>query len=104
MTAACITIKGVHFRHIPSTVNNEPEIAGHLHPVAKIRLRGQSVRRKCFISNKCRCIMPAFGAYTGGLNILDNAFAPFFLGNDHAVRMLSAGKLYHIGRASLVAD
>jgi uncharacterized protein len=104
MIAENVLIKGVYFRHVPSVDHNDPEISGHLHPVAKIRLRGQSVRRKCFISNQHRCILPAFGAYTGGLNIMDYAFAPLFPGHDFVVRMLSAGKVYQIGRPSLVMD
>ncbi|MBV9221685.1 MAG: phosphoesterase, partial [Methylobacteriaceae bacterium] len=36
------------------------------------------VRRRCFVADEVRCIMPAFGAYTGGLNVRDAAFARVF--------------------------
>ena len=55
------------------------EIAGHLHPVARIARRGEVIRRRCFATDGKRLVMPAFGAYAGGLNVLDEAFAPLFL-------------------------
>ena len=36
------------------------------------------MRRRCFATDGARLVMPAFGAYTGGLNICDDAFAPIF--------------------------
>ena len=65
------------FRHEPTGARGE--IAGHLHPVAKVRSKsGRSVRRRCFVSDANCLIMPAFGAFTGGLNVLDAAFDPVF--------------------------
>jgi hypothetical protein len=65
-------------RHEP-TLNAAPgEIAGHLHPCAKVSGRGRSVRRRCFATDGSRLVMPAFGAYTGGLNVCDDAYAPIF--------------------------
>ena len=65
-------------RHEPRAGAAPGEIAGHLHPCARVAGRGQSVRRSCFAYDGERLIMPAFGAYTGGLNILDPTFAPIF--------------------------
>ena len=53
------------------------EIAGHLHPVGKVVMRGRAVRRRCFVTDGERCIMPALGAYAGGLNACDPAFRRF---------------------------
>ena len=39
------------------------------HPAAKIRVRGKSVRRPCFVADGTRMIFPSFGVYTGGLNL-----------------------------------
>lgn len=66
------------FRHEPTPGPAPGEIAGHLHPCARIDGRGGSVRTRCFASDGQRLIMPAYGALTGGLNILDPAFAPLF--------------------------
>jgi uncharacterized protein len=67
------------FRHVPQTLRGDAfEIAGHLHPVASVSGRGRAVRRRCFATDHGRMILPAFGAYTGGLNIRDVAFKGLF--------------------------
>jgi DNA ligase-associated metallophosphoesterase len=63
-------------RHEPTGAAGE--IAGHLHPCARVAGRGRSVRRRCFATDGARLVMPAFGAYTGGLNLRDDAFLPIF--------------------------
>lgn len=66
------------FRHQPSPEVARGEIAGHLHPCARVAGRGRSVRSRCFVSDGERMVMPAYGALTGGLNILDETFAALF--------------------------
>lgn len=74
-----LSIGGITLRHEPSVgPADTPEIAGHLHPVARIARSGLGIRRKCFATDGGRLVMPAFGAYTGGLNVLDRAFSPLF--------------------------
>jgi metallophosphoesterase superfamily enzyme len=46
--------------------------------VAKVAARGRSLRRRCFAADGRRAVLPAFGAYAGGLNVRDAAFAPLF--------------------------
>jgi uncharacterized protein len=65
-------------RHEPTAGAAPGEIAGHLHPCAKVAGRGGSVRRRCFALSPDRLVMPAFGAFTGGLNVCDETFAPIF--------------------------
>lgn len=93
----------VMLRHEPGG-EGEFEIAGHLHPAAKIAGRGRAVRRRCFVSDARRCVMPAFGAYTGGLNIRDDAFAPLFARESWRVHALGRDRLYAIAPALLLAD
>ena len=62
-------IGALTFRHEPRTVGHAGEIAGHLHPCARIAVEGRHIRRRCFAVGDNRLIMPALGAYTGGLNI-----------------------------------
>jgi DNA ligase-associated metallophosphoesterase len=64
-------------RHCPAP-GARRELAGHLHPVAKVVLYGRSVRSKAFLTDAERCVLPAFGSYAGGLNACDPAFAPLF--------------------------
>lgn len=66
------------FRHEPQPGARAGEIAGHLHPVARVPTRGRSLRRRCFAGDGSRLVLPAFGAYAGGLNVRDAAFAPLF--------------------------
>lgn len=54
-------LAGVTFRHIASS--ETCEISGHYHP--KARLPGRTA--PCFLIDRARVILPAYGAYTGGL-------------------------------------
>ena len=80
------------------------EIAGHLHPTARLSHNGASIRRPCFVGNESRLVMPAFGAFTGGLNVLDAAFRPLFAGTDFTVWMLGDQALYCVPARRLSAD
>lgn len=71
-----VAIGPIVFRHEPTGA--EGEIAGHLHPKARVSTRGRSVERRCFASDGMRAVMPSFGAYTGGLSIRNVAFAAIF--------------------------
>lgn len=69
-----LAIGPLEFRHMPITDHNpDCEVIGHYHPKARVKLRARNLSGKCFVANQNRLIMPAFGSYTGGLNILDAA-------------------------------
>ena len=53
-------------------------MSGHFHPKASVPARGAAVRRPCFVADARRVVMPAFGAYTGGLDVADPAIARLF--------------------------
>ncbi|CUU43391.1 metallophosphoesterase, DNA ligase-associated [Blastochloris viridis] len=90
------------FRHQPTPGPAPGEIAGHLHPAAKLRGAGGSVRRRCFATCGARVVMPALGAYAGGLNVRDAAFAPLFPAG-FAALMLGA-KVYPVASDRLWPD
>jgi uncharacterized protein len=71
-------LERITLRHEPSRKLKSPEIAGHLHPGATVIQRGIASRGKCFIADESRLIMPAFGTYTGALNIRTPAIANLF--------------------------
>ncbi|SDR18646.1 putative phosphoesterase [Rhizobiales bacterium GAS113] len=74
-------VAGVKARHEPGSGLDDSaqgEIAGHLHPVARIVGRGGGVRRRCFATDERRCVLPAFGAYAGGLDLRAAAFSAVF--------------------------
>jgi DNA ligase-associated metallophosphoesterase len=93
----------------PLILRHEPvagavnEIAGHLHPVGKVVMRGRGVRRRCFVTDGSRCVMPAFGAYAGGLNVCDAAFKPLFPTNFTA-HLIGTERIFAIARSVLCRD
>jgi len=92
------------FRHEPATGAARGEISGHLHPSARVAGQARSVRRRCFAGDGHRMIMPAFGAYTGGLNVLDRAFAGLFVTNTFRAFLLGDARVYAVGPHRLRAD
>jgi len=76
VVASEVAVGGIVFRHEPTGAAGE--IAGHLHPKARVTTRGRTMERRCFASDGVRAVMPAFGAYTGGLSIRDAAFQKIF--------------------------
>jgi len=99
-----LTLSGITFRHEPATSPVTHEIAAHLHPAARVSFHGHVIRRPCFVSNGNRLVMPAFGTYAGGLNVLDEAFAPLFGNDGLAVHVLGQEGLYPIAARLLRED
>jgi hypothetical protein len=75
-----LTLDGLLFRHEPggSVGDGQAEVAGHLHPAARVMGKGGSARRPAFVSDGTRLILPAFGAYAGGLCLSAAPFKPLF--------------------------
>lgn len=93
-SADAVMIGGITLRHIPDRLSpGECEISGHLHPGARVVQRGRSVHGKCFAADGRRLIMPAFGAYTGGLPVSSRAFNGLFEED--------AAHVWMIGRSAL---
>ncbi|QFR34368.1 ligase-associated DNA damage response endonuclease PdeM [Ancylobacter sp. TS-1] len=90
-------------RHEPAGEAGEGEIAGHFHPVARVVVRGRSLRRRCFATDGRRLVMPALGAYAGGLNIRDAALAGLF-GGDYDAHLVGAGRTYRIAHRACLPD
>jgi DNA ligase-associated metallophosphoesterase len=103
-THAEIAIGNLVFRHEPDANAAPGEISGHLHPCARIRRYGRSVRRPCFATDGNRLVLPAFGVLTGGLNVLDAAWQPYFQAREFSVFMLGEGRLYPFTGSRLVGD
>jgi uncharacterized protein len=99
---AVFSVGALTFRHLPTGVAGE--IAGHLHPVARVAHRGRAVSRRCFAADKTRLVMPAFGAYTGGLNIRDAVFADLFGTLSFTAHMLGEDRLYAFAAKRCLPD
>lgn len=102
-TADTIALSGVTLRHEPDASEAGFEIAGHLHPAAKVRMRGRALRRRCFALSSRRCVMPAMGAYAGGLNLRDIAFRSL-LDVSFSAHLLGDTRLFRIDPRLLLPD
>jgi uncharacterized protein len=99
-SAASLAIAGLTLVHEPAPSPRWGEVAGHLHPCARVKSRGEGTRRRCFVSDGERMVLPAFGAYAGGLNIRDTAFANLFRRQPLAIA-LSARRAHAVGWGQL---
>ncbi len=88
---------GLIFRHEPRVDAERGEVAGHLHPAASVAKYGRGVRRRCFVADAKRLLLPSFGAYTGGLDVGDPAITSLFGIRFHAF-MLGQDRVYAIPR------
>ena len=77
-----LEIRGVILRHRAKRGETRPELSGHYHPRLQLKVRDRSIRRPCAVVSanegadgrpSGRMILPAFGAYTGGMNAADPA-------------------------------
>jgi DNA ligase-associated metallophosphoesterase len=73
------------FRHEALFGPAAGEVSGHYHPVAALTVQGRGIRRRCFLTDGNRIILPAFGTYAGGLNALDPAITQLFPGDYDAL-------------------
>ncbi len=75
-----IEMGGVIFRHEPED-SPLPQVIGHFHPKLRTSLHGHRLTGKVFAVNSRLLIMPAFGTFTGGLDLSDAVFTDL-AGND----------------------
>ncbi|MDJ0947460.1 MAG: ligase-associated DNA damage response endonuclease PdeM [Alphaproteobacteria bacterium] len=71
-------LDGLTFRHEPRADAAAGEVAGHLHPKATVKVRAKRITRPCFVGDGRRLLLPAFGAFTGGLDATDGAIRSLF--------------------------
>ena len=72
-----LNLEHVVFRHV-SEPNAAGEMSGHYHPNAAVNLRGRRIRRPCFLIDRNRIILPAFGTYTGGMDCRSPPLCDYF--------------------------
>ncbi len=97
-----VRLGGLFLTHEPGPSCQPGELAGHLHPCARVRTGSKTLRRRCFVGDGRRLVLPAFGAYAGGLNILDEAFAPLFGGR--LAWVMGADGVYPFTQEALAPD
>lgn len=94
VVASEVAMGPILFRHRPTGAFGE--IAGHLHPKARITMRGRAMERRCFAADGKCVVMPAFGAYAGGLSIRADAFAKIFPVDGFMAYLLGDNRLHGI--------
>ena len=90
-------------RHEPAAGLQPGEVSGHLHPCARIVGKGGKTRRRAFVTDGRRIILPAFGSYAGGLNVCDRAFHGLFA-RDPLVGAMGEGRVHPIPFSALCGD
>ena len=98
-----LQLGGLRFRHEPNgeTAAAYGEVAGHLHPAARVVRHGKGVRRPCFATDGTRLIMPAFGVMTGGLSLRHGAFNGLFDRHRLTAHLLGRERVYSVPFARL---
>ncbi|MEM7781234.1 MAG: ligase-associated DNA damage response endonuclease PdeM [Pseudomonadota bacterium] len=70
-------VNGIVLRHEAKPGETRAELSGHFHPKMRTRVRGRHIARPCAVLSRSRqhgakvterMIVPAFGAYTGGMD------------------------------------
>ncbi len=97
-----VAVGPFRFVHEPRVGAEPGAVAGHLHPCASVRVRGRWVRRRCFAADGHRLIMPAFGAFTGGLDVFHEAFEGVFPDAFHAW-MLGKTQVFPVAHTRLAS-
>ena len=98
-----VGVEGLTLRHAPRPGPRPGEVAGHLHPAARVAAAGRAVRRRAFLTDGERLVLPAYGAYAGGLNATDPAFDGLFARPPLAA-VLGTDKVRPIGWSALLPD
>ena len=89
-----LTVGPLLFRHEAAIGQGTPgEISGHFHPKACVRVRQRRLTQRCFVGDNRRLVLPAFGAFAGGLDVLDQAIRGLFP-NDFRVWLLGRQSVY----------
>ncbi len=100
-----MAIGPIMLRHRADDGPPEPgtaEISGHFHPKASVPTRAARISGRCFAGDGRRLLLPAFGAYAGGLDVLDPAIAGLF-GLAFDIVMLGRRNLFAFPSACLRA-
>jgi hypothetical protein len=88
------------FRHVAEPLFAAGEISGHYHPKASLDVRGRRLSGRCFVVDEYRLVLPAFGAYAGGLDVFEPALRALFPG-DFAVHLLARDRITSLPHARL---
>jgi hypothetical protein len=98
--AADVIVGPLVFRHEARPGIATGEVSGHFHPKASVATRGRRVSARCFVEDGNRLILPAFGAYAGGLDVFDPAIRGL-MGRDFAVHLIGRDRVHRFSSQQL---
>jgi DNA ligase-associated metallophosphoesterase len=93
-----LAIGGLVFRHEAEHAAAGGEVSGHYHPKSGYRARGRTVIGRCFVGDGKRLILPAFGAYAGGLDACDPAITRLFP-SGFDIHLIARGRVTKLPRS-----
>lgn len=76
--------KGLSLRHEPEREAGA-QLIGHFHPCVRVSVSGQKVKGPAFVYDAHTLIMPAFGSFTGGLDVCHAAIASLVHAPSHVL-------------------
>jgi DNA ligase-associated metallophosphoesterase len=79
-----LTDGALRFRHEAGGAAPHGEVSGHFHPKATLYLRARRLSARCFVTDGKRLVLPAFGAYAGGLDVFAPPLRALFRGGFEA--------------------
>lgn len=100
--ASDVTLGNLILRHLPAAGPAPGEIAGHLHPKAAVATSARRVTGFCFVTDGRRLLLPAFGAYTGGLDVNSPPIAGLFR-RGFRIFLIGRERLYAFPQSALAA-
>jgi DNA ligase-associated metallophosphoesterase len=94
------TIGPLVFRHEARRGPAAGEVSGHFHPKASVATRGRRVSARGFVEDGNRLILPAFGAFAGGLDVFDPAIRGL-MARDFAVHLIGRDRVHRFASRQL---
>ncbi len=91
--AGAETVGRIRLVHRPEDAA-PPVMAGHYHPKYRVGFARRSVSGPCFVIGEHILLLPAFGAYAGGLSTASEPIACLFGGDPRRHALLYGGKIW----------
>jgi len=95
-----VTLGALTFRHAAVAGDAPGEVSGHYHPKATLQLRARRLSARCFVTDGRRLVLPAFGAYAGGLDVFAPPLRALF-GRGFDAFLLGPSRVVGVGHARL---
>ncbi len=92
---------GLVLRHEAARDAVAGELSGHFHPKARVDLKARAISARCFVGDGRRLILPAFGAFAGGLDVLSPPLRALFPAG-FEVALLGRRAVYRFPHSRLV--